>query len=356
MATVDLLELGWDADWERAFEPFRQPGALPGRVALEDKQAFAVVTAEGETPARIPGRMLHAATGSLDLPKVGDWVVVSRKPGDSRAAVQHLLPRRTSLIRKVAGRETEGQILAANIDIAFVVQALDVTFNLRRMERFLVMVHEGGAQPVIVLNKVDLQEDVEARLAAARAAAGNTPILAVSARTRRGLGELRQYLRPGRTCVFVGTSGVGKSSLINRLYGEAIQATLDVRVQDGKGRHTTTWRELILLPGGGLVIDTPGMREFHLWLADGGLDEAFPDIAALALACHFRACSHTSEKRCAVQAALAEGRLAAPRFESFRKLQRELEFLAAERREHTYRHNRRHAGALRRLIADEPDR
>lgn len=352
---VDLQDLGWDADWDSAFAVHREAGLEPARVALEDKHAFAIVARTGETPARIAGRLHHESGGPANLPKVGDWVAYRHKAGDTRAVIHHVLPRRTSLTRKVPGRENAPQVLASNIDVAFVVQALDMTFNPRRIERFLVMVHEGGARAVVVLNKVDLADQVEARIATARAAAGDTPVIPVSARTRRGLGELRAHLAPGRTCVFVGTSGVGKSSLINRLYGEAVQATLEVREQDGKGRHSTTWREMILLPGGGLVIDTPGMREFHMWLASEGLDEAFPDIAALTLRCHFRACSHTKETRCAVRQALTDGSLAPERFASFDKLRKELEFLAAERREHTYILRRRHAGSIRRLLAEGPD-
>lgn len=345
---VELHDLGWDDAWATAFRPFHDTGHRPGRVALEDKHAFVLLTAEGDVPARVAGRLLHGVPRPETLPKVGDWVALTHKPTDARAVIQQVLPRRTVLARKVPGREAAPQVLAANMDIAFVVQAMDQTFNVRRLERFLVMVHEGGAQAVVVLNKADLSETAEACLAAARSAAGTTPVVVVSARTRRGLGELRTYLARGRTCVFVGTSGVGKSSLINRLYGETIQATLEVREQDGKGRHSTTWRELIPLPGGGVVIDTPGMREFHMWLVEDGLDQAFPDIAELSHQCHFRACRHSGEKRCAVQAALADGRLAPERFASFQKLRHELDYLATERREHTYLLRRRQAGNLRR--------
>lgn len=351
---VDLADIGWNAEWEALFAPHRDAGCHPGRVALEDKHSFSVVTAHGEVPARIAGRLQHESPGPEHLPKVGDWVALRHKAGDTRAVIHQVLPRRTSLTRKLAGREAAPQVLATNIDIAFVVQALDATFNPRRLERFLVMVHEGGAQGVVVLNKIDLEDHVPERIAAAHAAAGQTPVIAVSAKTRKGLGELRRFVAPGRTCVLVGTSGVGKSSLINRLYGEAVQATLEVREQDSKGRHSTTWRELILLPGGGLVIDTPGMREFHMWLADGGLDEAFPDIAELSLRCHFRACSHTKEARCAVRDAIHQGHLAAERFASFQKLKHELDYLAEERREHTYTLRRRHAGNLRRLLHEPP--
>lgn len=343
----DLQEFGWDSAWEEAFAPLRAAGLQPGRVALEDRHAFRVVTAAGCLPARLAGRLLQSSITPEALPKVGDWVALSHKPSDSRAVIQQILPRRTSLTRKAAGRERAPQVLAANIDVAFLVLGLDATFNLRRLERFLVMTHEGGARAVVVLNKADLVSDPGLQVEEARASAGPAPVILVSARTGTGIEELRSFVGRGRTCVFVGTSGVGKSSLINCLAGEPIQATLEVREHDSKGRHTTTWRELILLPSGGLVIDTPGMREFHLWLAEGGLDEAFPDIAELALRCHFKACSHQTEPRCAVRAALADGSLSPERFESFQKLQRELNYIAEQRREHTYLLRRR-AGRYRR--------
>lgn len=349
---VDLKQLGWDPSWEEAFANSRAAGFKPGRIALEDKNSFIVVTGDGEVPSRVAGRLLHQQTAPENLPKVGDWVGLSRKPTDTRAVIQEILPRRTFLMRKVPGRESVPQVLAANMEIAFVVQALDPTFNLRRLERFLVMVHEGGASAVVVLNKADLVDDPASRLAEVRSVAGDTPVVLCSARTRQGIDEMRAFLRPGLTSVLVGTSGVGKSSLINRLHGDDIQATLEVREHDGKGRHTTTWRELILLPGGGLVIDTPGMREFHMWMADSGLDEAFPDIAELATLCHFRACTHSNEKRCAVREAIESGALAPERFASFQKLQNELDYLAEERQQHTYLTRRRSSG-LRRRALDE---
>jgi ribosome biogenesis GTPase len=227
--------------------------------------------------------------------------------------------------------------LAANVDLAFIVMALDRSFNLRRLERFLVMVREGGVVPVVVLNKSDLASDHGVtRDLEARQVARDAEVTVVSARTGQGLKALERHLQPGRSTAFIGTSGVGKSSLINRLYGAEIQATLEVRETDAKGRHSTTWRELILLPRGGVVIDTPGMREFHMWLGSEGLEEAFPDVESLAVGCHFRSCSHTREQRCAVLQAVESGHLARSRYESYLKLKSELEFLATERREHTF--------------------
>lgn len=334
----DLRELGWDDAWAAALP---DPALVPARVAGEGKNYYFAVTAEGERLARVAGRMLHRRTADAELPKVGDWVGVRRVPQDERVVIEAVLPRRTWLARKLPGRETEAQVLATNMDVVFVVQALDATFNLRRLERFLVMVHEGGARPVVVLNKADLCDDVPARVAAAQAAAGETAVLTACARTGRGLGGLRRFTGPGRTVAFVGTSGVGKSSLINRLAGEALLPTQEVRAADAKGRHTTTARELLPLPGGGLVIDTPGMREFHMWTAEEGLGEAFPDIVALAAGCHFRNCTHTGEKACAVLAAQAEGRLERARHESFQKLRHELDITARRRRDQGYRQNRR---------------
>lgn len=324
---LTLETLGWDAAWEARLQELRQPAWEPGRVVVEDKHHYVVFTRHGALRATAAGRLLHRTQQSGDLPKVGDWVALVAHPAEEKAVIQHVLPRTTRLARKVPGKEVTEQTLVTNVDTAFVVQALDRTFNPRLLERFLVMVVDGGIQPVVLLNKCDLSRNVEAQTAEAAASAGGAPVLAVSAKTGKGIQQLWKYIVPKKTVVFLGISGVGKSSLINRLYGEEVAATAEVRESDHKGRHTTTWRELIVLPNGGLVIDTPGMREFHLWMAGESLSEAFPDIFSLAAGCKFNDCTHSMEKGCAVQAAVAAGQLAPDRLASFHKLRQELEFL-----------------------------
>lgn len=341
MSHVDLATLGWSSFFADAFARHLPLGLSPARVATEDKHHYTVVGETGDLLAVIAGKLHHRRGSNDALPKVGDWVAIARQPGEEKAVIHAVLPRRTTLTRKGTGREIAAQVLATNLDTAFVVHALDITFNVRRIERFLVMINEGGAKPVVVLNKADLCDDAEARLAETKAAAGDAPVFIVSARTRKGIGQLREFIRPGETVAFIGTSGVGKSSLINRLNGETTQPTLEVRASDSKGRHSTTWRELIPLPGGGLVIDTPGMREFHMWVAGEGLDETFPDLAAIGAGCRFRDCSHNEEPGCAVKAAVEAGQLSRERHSSFLKLQRELAFMAEERKQHIYLVNKR---------------
>lgn len=329
-----LTKLGWSAGRDEQFAPHLAKGFIPARVAVEDKHFYRVWTEDAELSAQVTGKLIHEARRDpAKLPKVGDWVAVKRVPNEEKAAIQAILPRHTQIVRKVSGRDSAAQILATNIETVFLVTAADSTFNAARLERMLVMAHESGARPVVILNKIDLCKDLDARLAEAARVAGEALVLAVCALTGRGVKKLGALIRPGDTVVFIGTSGVGKSSLINQLYGEDLQATLEVRTQDAKGRHTTSWREMIFLPQGGVVIDTPGMREFHIWDATQGARETFPEIEALASGCHFRDCTHTQEKNCAVLAELAAGRIPRERYESFVKLQREISYLReAEKR------------------------
>ena len=328
---MELTKLGWNAGLDREFAPHLAKGCVPARVAVEDKHFFRVWTADAELSAQVTGKALHEARGDHSkMPKVGDWVAVKLVPKEEKAMIQAILPRRTRLSRKLSGRETAEQILATNMDTVFLVTAADASFNAPRLERMLVMAHESGARPVVLLNKIDLCDDLDVRLAEAGRVAGAAPVFAVCARTGRGVKKLAGLIPPGDTVVFIGTSGVGKSSLINRLYGEEIQATVEVRAEDAKGRHTTSWREMIFLPQGGVVIDTPGMREFQIWMADGGARDAFPEIEALALRCHFRDCTHAQESRCAVREALAANLIPRARYESFVKLQGEVRFLREE--------------------------
>jgi ribosome biogenesis GTPase / thiamine phosphate phosphatase len=337
-----LETLGWNPALAEQFAPFGERGFQPGRIAVEDKHHYVVFAGNDSLTAQITGKLLHHARSPSELPKVGDWVALAMVPGEDKALIHHVLPRRTRLSRKISGRETEEQVLVTNVDIAFAVQALDRSFNPGLLQRHLAMSAEGGVKAVVVLNKVDLCDDVLEKLAAVERVAADAPVIAVSARTGRAIDSLTQLIRPGETVVFIGASGVGKSSLINFIYGEEILPTTEVRESDSKGRHTTTWREMIVLPTGGLVIDTPGMREFHMWLA-GERAEAFADVEAIAVNCHFRNCSHTVEKRCALLAAIESGAISRERFDSYIKLKREWDFLdqAAHKREFHERKRRR---------------
>jgi ribosome biogenesis GTPase len=324
---MDLESLGWSSSFEEAFGPFVGDGLLPARVAAAHTHVYRVYAAGGEWLAEVAGRLRHEAKGPQDFPAVGDWVALDPPSGGGRAIVHAVLPRRTRFSRKVAGSPTEEQVLAANVDTVFLIGGLDGDFKPRRLERALVLAWESGASPVILLSKADLCPGVEERRREAEAVAPGVPVHVVSAPRGEGMGAVRSYLDEGRTVAFLGSSGVGKTTLINRLLGEERFGTAPVRAHDDRGRHTTTHRELIPLPGGGLAIDTPGLREIQLWSGDEGLDRAFDDVQSLALACRFSDCAHEHEPGCSVLQAAADGRLPAARLESYRKLRKELRHL-----------------------------
>ena len=323
---MNLREWGWDEEWAAAFAPHAADGLQPARVVRQDRGACELQLADGPRTAEPTGRFRHAVEGGeADMPAVGDWTTVDPRPTCARAGIAAVLPRRTCLSRREVGRATREQVLAANVDVVFLVSALDAGrgFNLARMERALALVRASGAEAVVVLNKADLCDDIAGRVRAAQGAAPDVPVAALSAIEGWGVEELRPWLADHRTGVLLGPSGVGKSALVNALAGEARQATGPVREDDARGRHTTTRRELFRLPSGGLLIDTAGLREFQPWDAAGDLDAVFPEVAALAELCRFRDCRHESEPGCAVREALADGRLEARRFEHYLRLQRE---------------------------------
>lgn len=322
-----LAALGWTTFFAEAFAPYGAEGFTPARVVRQNRGSVQVAGAFGEESAGVSGRLRFRAEGPADLPAVGDWVVLRRSEG-VRSTVHAVLPRRSRFARKVAGEDLEEQVVAANVDTIFLVAGLDGDFNPRRIERYLVTALDSGAQPVILLNKADVVTDLEARVRTVEESSRGVPVHAVSSRNGLGFDALRPYLAPGQTIALLGSSGVGKSTIVNRVLGGDVARTQEVRSSDSRGRHTTTHRELFVVPGGALLIDTPGMRELQLWEAGEGLEGAFEDVAALAAHCQFRDCAHGSEPGCAVGAALADGRLPAERLESFRKLRSELGRLA----------------------------
>jgi ribosome biogenesis GTPase len=324
---VTLEELGWSPHFESAFGPHRACGRLPARIATQHRGGFELLLEEGERPG--------VAAGSLEkLPAVGDWVAVLPVAGEDKAVIEAVLPRRTAFTRSDPWSDAE-EVVAANVDTVLVVTAVGRDFNPRRLERYLAAAHESGAEPVVVVNKADLEpEAAEESVAAARAVAPGVPVHVLSAKTGSGVRQLDRYLARGRTVALLGSSGVGKSTLANRLAGSELLATGDVR-GDESGRHTTTRRQLVLLPAGGLLLDTPGLRELQLSGAD--LQGTFPEIAELAPGCRFRDCSHTHEPGCAVRAAVESGDLPRERYESYLKLAGELAELAERRRRATHR-------------------
>jgi ribosome biogenesis GTPase len=332
-----LHRLGWDDGWEAAFADHRAAGLDPARVAVQHRGAYDLVAEEGEVRASAANRFVRED----DLPAVGDWVGLDRTTN----LIEALLPRRTSISRKEVWQATREQILAANVDVAFLVQALPLDFNVRRLERYLAMAWESGAQPVVLLTKTDLVDDVTRFLDEVEATTlGSCPVHAVSARTGEGIDELRSWFDGNRTAVLLGSSGVGKSTIVNALVGEELLATQEVRADDQMGRHTTTRRELILLPTGGVVLDTPGIRELQLWDAD--LEQTFGDVEEIARRCRFSDCNHDSEPGCAIREALADGTLPRDRWDSYVKLQREQDALEL-RRNHLLRQEKRREYKIR---------
>jgi ribosome biogenesis GTPase / thiamine phosphate phosphatase len=328
---MSLTALGWDDRFADAFTALA-PGTdlQPARVVIEYNYLYRLGTQHGEREATISGRLKHRATSRGDLPAVGDWIALRTRPGHDKGVIVGVLPRRSAFSRRMAGAVTDAQIVAANVDVVFLVMGLDRDFNVRRLERYLLLAHDSGAEPVVLLTKPDRSEAIDAQVERVAAAAGAVSLHVVNPRANTGLEQVAAHLTRGRTAALLGSSGVGKSTIINRLVGDDVRKTREVRESDSRGRHTTTHRELVVLPGGGLIIDTPGMRELQLWDVGDAVRETFDDIDALAAGCHFTDCRHRGEPRCAVAGAVSEGRLPAERLESFLKLQDELAALARQ--------------------------
>ena len=311
-----LTSYGWTEQLQQEFALHAAEGLVPARVIAQHRSGYRLITEEGEADGQ--------ALASAGWPVTGDWLAIDS--GQDPFAIRHILPRSSTFVRRAAGTARDGQVVAANIDTAFLVTSMNADFNVRRLERYLAVAYESGAQPVIVLTKADLAEEPAAFVAEAEAIAFGAPVLAISAVTGLGFEALAAQVQVGRTTVLLGSSGAGKSTLLNTLAGQALMATAAVRDGDARGRHTTTHRELILLPSGGLILDTPGMRDLGLFEVEAGLAAAFADIEALASDCRFGNCHHRTEPGCAVQAALADGRLDPDRWRSYEKLQAEIAF------------------------------
>lgn len=322
----------FEQEYNTELTEWTSKGFSIARIIAEHKGRYSILLKENILSAEITGKMMFAATIRKDYPAVGDYVAVQSYDENSPAIIHHILPRKTILSRKTSGKEVEEQIIATNMDIVFIVQGLDKNFNLRRVERFLIIATHSGAEPIILLSKIDLlsESELKERIDEVKSISKNAAIIPYSAKTLFHLETIKELIKKEKTVCFIGSSGAGKSTLINRLLGREKLQTQEVREDDSRGKHTTTHRELIPLESGGCVIDTPGLREIGLWEVDGSIEETFADIAELSLQCKFTDCSHAHEPGCAVQSALGDGSLEPGRYESYLKLKKEADYIESK--------------------------
>ena len=326
-----LSDLGWDRSFSLAFDTLNNKALTPGRVSIEHNHMYRVLTHDGELLAETAGRLKHHAATQSELPAVGDWVALAKNESGRNATIKSVLPTQSCFTRKAAGDQTTQQVVAANINIVLIVSGLDHDFNPRRIGRYLVATSESGAKPVVVLNKVDLHDNLDACIGKVREVAPQVAIHATSCHTSVGIDVLSEYLQPGKTIALLGSSGVGKSSIINKLLGEERQKTRTVRKSDGRGRHTTIHRELIVRPQGGIIIDTPGMRELAVWDSHQAIENSFTEIESLANRCRFRDCSHQTEPGCAVREAIDKRELQPKQLMHYHEMLKERSELDARR-------------------------
>lgn len=340
-----LVNLGFGPFFEKQLQDKTIDEVIPARIAAEHRGGYEVWSSAGEGFAQLAGRLLQEHAEEA-LPGVGDWVLLKSQPGPGRTTIiERILDRRTMFIRGAAGREVRGQVVAANVDLVFAVCGLDADYNLHRIERYLARIWAGGAQPAVILNKADICEDTFSRITEVEDNCPGVPVYPTSALNSQGLDEIRKVIQPGLTAAFVGSSGAGKSTLVNALLGEKLMATGEVRASDGRGRHVTSHRQLVLLPDGGLLLDTPGMRELQMF-DDEGISNVFADIEELAGQCRFTDCRHGTEPGCAVKEAIDQGKISADRLEHYLKLEQEAQSYELRHNEHLKRKNEKVWGQL----------
>lgn len=332
---MELIKLGWNDEWEEKFVPFENKDYSVGRVVVEHTHIYRIATKYGELQAEVSGRIRGKAEGRLgrrdEFPAIGDWVIIRKFQNEDKAIIHGILPRKSKFSRKAAGKGSHEQIVAANLDVVFILSSLNNEFNVRRIERYLTLAWESNANPIIILTKADLCSDVPSKIAEVESIAIGVPVHVISTLQGEGVEEIYPYLKKGETVGLLGSSGVGKSTLVNFLLGEDILRTNKIREGDDQGKHTTTHRELIALPNGGLIIDTPGMRELQVWEVDDGLSNLFEDIIQLSDQCRFNDCLHRNEPGCAVQEAIKQEKLHPERLHNYNKMQQEAADLSLKR-------------------------